>query len=101
MVAMEDDPVPAVDHPHGRRVRLVAVPAAAAATETAPREQRREDITTYSAVQRIPFDDDFVEGDRQGPDDEVITEPPPVVHSSLIEIRQHFVPEMVKSLEDF
>jgi RNA polymerase sigma-70 factor (ECF subfamily) len=99
MVAMEDDPVPAVDHPHGRRVRLVAVPAAA--TETAPREQRREDITTYSAVQRIPFDDDFVEGDRQGPDDEVITEPPPVVHSSLIEIRQHFVPEMVKSLEDF
>jgi RNA polymerase sigma-70 factor (ECF subfamily) len=100
-IAMADDPVAIVDRPQGRRVRLVAVPPAAAATETAPREERRDDITTYSAVTRIPFEDDLVEGNVKGPDGEIITSPEPAVHSSLIEIRQHFVPEMVKSLEDF
>jgi RNA polymerase sigma factor (sigma-70 family) len=100
-IALADDPVATVDRPQGRRVRLVAVPPATVAKETAPREERRDDITTYAAVQRIPFEDDLVEGNVKGPEGEIITSPPPAVHSSLIEIRQHFVPEMVKSLEDF
>jgi len=100
-IAMADDPVATVDRRQGRRARLVAVPPAAVAKETTPREERRDDITTYSAVTRIPFEDDLVEGNVKGPDGEIITSPEPAVHSSLIEIRQHFVPEMVKSLEDF
>jgi hypothetical protein len=101
-LAMADADVATAERPHGRRVRLVAVPPAAVATEAeAPREERRKDITTYSAVQRIPFEDDLVEGSVQGPGSEVVTGQRPAVHSSLIEIRQHFVPEMVKSLEEY
>jgi RNA polymerase sigma factor (sigma-70 family) len=100
-LAMADDVVTA-ERPRARPVRLVAVPAAAVATEAAtPREDRRKDVTTYSAVQRIPFEDDLVEGNVKGPEGEIITSPRPAVHSSLIEIRQHFVPEMVKSLEEY
>jgi RNA polymerase sigma-70 factor (ECF subfamily) len=99
-IAMDDDSV-GVERQRARRVRLVAVPPAAAATETAPANDTKKDITTYAAVQRIPFEDDFVEGDVQGPDGEKITSHPKAVHSSLIEIRQHFVPEMVKSLEEY
>jgi len=100
-IAMADDDLVAPETSRGRRVRLVAVPPAAAATEAAPREASRRDITTYSAVQRIEFDDDKLLGDVKGPEGEIITSPPPVRHSSLIEIRQHFVPEMVKSLEEY
>ena len=101
-LAMADDDVVTAERPRARPVRMVAVPAAAVATETAaPREERRKDVTTYSAVQRIPFEDDLVEGNVKGPEGEIITSPRPAVHSSLIEIRQHFVPEMVKSLEEY
>jgi RNA polymerase sigma factor (sigma-70 family) len=99
-IAMDDDSV-GVERQRARRVRLVAVPPAAAASETAPAHETKKDITTYAAVQRIPFEDDLVEGNVKGPDGEVITSPPKAVHSSLIEIRQHFVPEMVKSLEEY
>ena len=100
-LAMADDVVTA-ERPRARPVRMVAVPAAAVATEAAaPREEPRKDVTTYSAVQRIPFEDDLVEGNVKGPEGEIITSPRPAVHSSLIEIRQHFVPEMVKSLEEY
>jgi RNA polymerase sigma-70 factor (ECF subfamily) len=51
--------------------------------------------------QRMIFGDDLVDGTVQGPDGEIIRMMPRIVEPSLIEIRQHFVPEMVKSLEDF
>jgi hypothetical protein len=37
----------------------------------------------------------------QGPDGDIYRALPGITHSSLIEIRQHFVPEMVKSLEEY
>ena len=80
--------------PPGRRA------AGAVAKETAPREERRDDITTYSAVQRINFEDEHVLGDVKGPEARSSHRRAPATHSSLIEIRQHFVPEMVKSLEE-
>jgi hypothetical protein len=71
------------------------------AAKAAPHEEPRPDITTYSAVQRIDFGDEHLFGDVQGPDGELLTVPQKAEHSSLIEIRQHFVPEMVKSLEEY
>lgn len=51
--------------------------------------------------QRMVFGDDLVDGSVQGPDGEFIQMMPRIAEPSLIEIRQHFVPEMLKSLEDF
>ncbi len=50
--------------------------------------------------QRMVFGEDLVEGSVLGPDGETIRIIPPVEEPSLIEIRQHFVPEMLKTLED-
>jgi RNA polymerase sigma factor (sigma-70 family) len=98
-IALADNDV-ATEHPHGRRVRLVAVPPADTASETAPKDESRPDAATYSSVRVFNFEDDELFGDVQGPDGVHYTALPRVTHSSLIEIRQHFVPEMVKSLED-
>lgn len=46
------------------------------------------------------FDDDIVEGELQRPDGEMIDTIKKADHSSLIKIREHFIPELVKSAED-
>jgi RNA polymerase sigma factor (sigma-70 family) len=110
-MATSDD-VTTVQRPrHTRPVRHIAK-ATTAPAETKPAakpqpapepqsEERRDDITTTSAVQRINFEDETLLGDVEGPDGEIYRALPRITHSSLIEIRQHFVPEMVKSLEEY
>jgi hypothetical protein len=56
--------------------------------------------TTYKAKTVYDFEDDTVEGDLQRPDGELVDSMRKVKHSSLIEIRKDFIPEMLKSLED-
>ena len=46
------------------------------------------------------FDDDVVEGELQRPDGEYIDTTRKARHSSLIKIREDFIPEMLKSAED-
>lgn len=46
------------------------------------------------------FDDDVVEGELQRPDGEYIDTHRKAKHSSLIKIRENFIPEMLKSAED-
>lgn len=46
------------------------------------------------------FDDDVVEGDLVRPDGEFAEVRSKAKHSSLIKIREHFIPEMLKSAED-
>jgi len=46
------------------------------------------------------FDDDVVEGELQRPDGEYIDSRRKAKHSSLIKIRENFIPEMLKSAED-
>jgi hypothetical protein len=58
------------------------------------------DNTTYKAKTVYDFEDDTVEGDLQRPDGELVDSMRKVKHSSLIEIRKDFIPEMLKSLED-
>jgi hypothetical protein len=78
-------------------------PASAPAAAGAPRATAPaggEDSTTYKAKTVYDFEDDMVEGDLQRPDGELIDSVRKVKHSSLIEIRENFIPEMLKSLED-
>lgn len=46
------------------------------------------------------FDDDLVEGELQRPDGEFIDTIRKAKHSSLIKIRENFIPEMLKSADD-
>jgi hypothetical protein len=59
-----------------------------------------EETTQYKAKTVYDFDDDTVEGDLQRPDGELVNSLGKTQHSSLIEIRRDFIPEMLKSLED-
>ena len=55
---------------------------------------------TYKKETKYDFDDDNVEGDIVKPDGEMINSTGKAKHSSLIKVRQHFIPEMLKSAED-
>lgn len=46
------------------------------------------------------FDDDLVEGDLVRPDGEFVDSRKGAKHSSLIKIRENFIPELLKSAED-
>jgi hypothetical protein len=59
-----------------------------------------DDNVQYKAKTVYDFEDDMVEGDLQRPDGELIDSVRKAKHSSLIEIRKDFIPEMLKSLED-
>jgi hypothetical protein len=52
------------------------------------------DATTYD------FDDEMVSGDLVRPDGEILQVRRRGERASLIQIREHFVPEMLKSVED-
>ncbi|MFW6067083.1 MAG: hypothetical protein ACOC97_02005 [Myxococcota bacterium] len=68
---------------------LLAFAAAPAAAQ-----EDDEDATTYD------FDDDLVTGDLVRPDGEMLSVRRRGRRSSLIQIREHFIPEMLKSVED-
>jgi RNA polymerase sigma-70 factor (ECF subfamily) len=89
---------------HFARTRVIAEDLALTPAQQRPRKavalpDSAEDAPP--AVQRMVFGEDLVEGSVLGPDGEIIRLLPVVTHSSLIEIRRDFVPEMVKGLEDF
>jgi len=56
--------------------------------------------STYKAKTVYDFEDDMVEGDLQRPDGELVNALKKTEHSSLIEVRKDFIPEMLKTLED-
>ena len=56
--------------------------------------------TEYKKKTVYDFDDDLVEGELQRPDGEFIDTQQRAKHSSLIKIRENFIPEMLKSAED-
>jgi len=56
--------------------------------------------TTYKAKTVYDFEDDMVEGDLARQDGELVNSLKKTEHTSLIEIRKDFIPEMLKSLED-
>ncbi|MBN1655519.1 MAG: hypothetical protein JXA30_17260 [Deltaproteobacteria bacterium] len=54
----------------------------------------QEDTTTYD------FEDDLVQGDLVRPDGENLLVRRRGARESLIKIREHFIPELLKSVED-
>lgn len=73
--------------------------AQAKATAAAPKAGGDEAVQ-YKAKTEYNFEDDNVEGDLQRPDGELVDSVRKMKHSSLIEIKKDFIPEMLKSLED-
>ena len=55
---------------------------------------------SYKSKTVYDFDDDVVEGDLVRPDGEFVDTRHQAKHSSLIKIRENFIPEMLKSAED-
>lgn len=55
---------------------------------------------TYAEQTEYSFDDDVVEGDLVRPDGELTVVRKKGKQRSLIKVRQHFIPEMLKSVED-
>ena len=53
----------------------------------------------YKSKTVYDFDDDTVEGDLVRPDGEMVDTRRGAKHSSLIKIRENFIPEMLKSVE--
>ena len=82
--------------------RALAQEAAAAAPAGggAAKPGGDESGTSYKAKTVYDFEDDMVEGDLQRPDGELVNSLGKTQHTSLIEIRKDFIPEMLKSLED-
>jgi hypothetical protein len=78
--------------------KAAAAPAGAAAAGAAAGGD--DAATQYKAKTVYDFEDDMVEGDLQRPDGELVNGLKKTEHSSLIEIRKDFIPEMLKSLED-
>ena len=74
----------------GFLVAALAIAAPAAAQDDAA----GGDTTTYD------FDDDLVTGDLVRPDGELLNVRRRGNRASLIQIREHFIPEMLKSVED-
>lgn len=81
----------------GKALAQEAEPAAAAAPAA---KAGGDENTSYKAKTVYDFEDDMVEGDLQRPDGELVNSLGKTQHSSLIEIRKDFIPEMLKSLED-
>ncbi|MCK9522835.1 MAG: hypothetical protein M0R76_07270 [Proteobacteria bacterium] len=54
----------------------------------------------YAETTEYSFDDDIVEGDLVRPDGELMTVRKKGKQKSLIKVRQNFIPEMLKSVED-
>jgi len=71
-----------------------------AAAGGAAADKGGDDNVQYKAKTVYDFEDDTVEGDLQRPDGELVSSQKKAEHSSLIEIRKDFIPEMLKSLED-
>jgi hypothetical protein len=78
----------------------ISTPAFAQNKATAGAAAGGDENTTYKAKTVYDFEDDMVEGDLARPDGELINGLKKTEHSSLIEIRKDFIPEMLKSLED-
>jgi hypothetical protein len=85
---------------NGRALAAGPAPAGGGDDKAAAAGAGDDANTTYKAKTVYDFEDDTVEGDLQRPDGELVSAQKKAEHSSLIEIRKDFIPEMLKTLED-
>jgi hypothetical protein len=74
-------------------------PAAGAAPAAGAPGAAGGNSVAYKQKTVYDFDDDTVEGDMVRPDGEFVDSRRGAKHSSLIKIRENFIPEMLKSVE--
>jgi len=79
---------------------MAALTWAPAFAQKAAAPAKAGDSVTYKQKTVYDFDDDVVEGDLVRPDGEFVDSRRAAKHSSLIKIRENFIPEMIKSAED-
>jgi len=79
---------------------LLAAGLLVAATGSTVFAQDKGGDVQYKSKTVYDFDDDTVEGDLVRPDGEFVDTRKGAKHSSLIKIRENFIPEMIKSAED-
>lgn len=82
---------------HAQNAKAAPAAPAPAAAPAAPASGGN--TVTYKAKTVYDFDDDTVEGDLVRPDGEFVDSRRTAKHSSLIKIREDFIPEMLKSVE--
>ena len=80
-------------------VVLIAATGTTVFAQAKPAAPAGGDVT-YKSKTVYDFDDDTVEGDLVRPDGEFVDTRKGAKHSSLIKIRENFIPEMIKSAED-
>ncbi|MBW2731976.1 MAG: adventurous gliding motility protein CglF [Deltaproteobacteria bacterium] len=83
-----------------RRILASVVFASFLMAGGAPALAQKGPQVEYKKKTVYDFDDDLVEGELQRPDGEYIDTRNKAKHSSLIKIRENFIPEMLKSAED-
>lgn len=76
-----------------------APPPAGAAAAPAAGAAGAAGGVAYKSKTVYDFDDDTVEGDLVRPDGEMVDTRRGAKHSSLIKIRENFIPEMLKAVE--
>jgi hypothetical protein len=59
------------------------------------------DSEGWAPVKHLRFSDEDIQGGVTDPDGDLIESVPPATHASLIEIRQGFEAELVKTMENF
>jgi hypothetical protein len=79
---------------------LSGVVSAQKAAAPAAKPAAGGDNVQYKSKTVYDFDDDIVEGDLVRPDGEFVDSRKAAKHSSLIKIRENFIPELLKSAED-
>lgn len=78
------------------RAVLIALALGFAVVIASPSAQAED----FGNTTEYNFDDDVVEGDLVRPDGEMALARRRGRQSSLIRVREHFIPEMLKSVED-
>ena len=91
--------------PHFARARVMvaqtALPARHEKTGTTRRGSPAAAVEADAPpVQELSFENDTVEGDLAGPESLFVRGLPEIDQPSLIELRRHFIPEMLETLED-
>ncbi|HVY38185.1 MAG TPA: RNA polymerase sigma factor [Polyangia bacterium] len=91
--------------PHFAHARVLVAEAAIPARHEKPGPVRRGAPSTAATadpppVQELSFENDTIEGELAGPDSFFVRGLPELAQPSLIELRRHFIPEMLETLED-
>jgi RNA polymerase sigma factor (sigma-70 family) len=95
VIAADEAPSPiAARARHLTAARVIAAETKAPSRPAPPAQPRP------APVQSFEFENDEVTGDLQSPDGSIVIPGRPAPQPSLIELRRHFVPELLKTLED-